>query len=81
MQQGKKQWDTRKGSADPRVIQPGDTGIWATCAMKKEAKSVSDLRDLFQEVGRLLFSHLGVTINHKAIYANQSIVCDEAIWA
>ncbi|OAK99931.1 THUMP domain-containing protein [Phaeosphaeriaceae sp. SRC1lsM3a] len=45
---GKKQWDLpRKGAADSRSIQPGDTGIWATCAMKKEAKTVSDLRDLF----------------------------------
>ena len=35
---------------DPRAIQPGDMGIWATCAMKKEAKSIGDLRDLFQEV-------------------------------
>jgi tRNA acetyltransferase TAN1 len=42
----------RRGGQDPRVIQPGDIGIWATCAMKKEAKSVSDLRDLFQEVGK-----------------------------
>lgn len=43
---------------DPRAIQPGDTGIWATCAMKKEAKSVSDLRDLFQEVGNLYYDHM-----------------------
>lgn len=41
----------RKGNAEARAIQPGDVGIWATCAMKKEAKSVADLRDLFQEVG------------------------------
>lgn len=33
-----------------RAIQAGDAGIWATCSMKKEAKSVADLRDLFQEV-------------------------------
>lgn len=32
------------------MIQPGDAGIWATCAMNKEAKSVADLRDLFGEV-------------------------------
>lgn len=40
--------------ADPRAIQPGDMGIWATCAMKKEAKSIGDLRDLFQEVRNFL---------------------------
>jgi tRNA acetyltransferase TAN1 len=52
MQQGKKKWTVpRKGNAEARAIQPGDVGIWATCAMKKEAKSVADLRDLFQEVG------------------------------
>jgi tRNA acetyltransferase TAN1 len=51
-QQGKKKWIVpRKGNAEARAIQPGDVGIWATCAMKKEAKSVADLRDLFQEVG------------------------------
>ena len=43
----------RRNTAD-RAIQPGDTGIWATCAMKKEAKSVNDLRDLFQEVSRVM---------------------------
>jgi hypothetical protein len=40
----------RRAGKESRAIQPGDTGIWATCSMKKEAKSVSDLRDLFQEV-------------------------------
>lgn len=49
--QGKKQWSMpRKDAAEARGIQPGDVGIWATCAMKKEGKSVADLRDLFQEV-------------------------------
>ncbi|KAF2031823.1 hypothetical protein EK21DRAFT_99364 [Setomelanomma holmii] len=53
---GKNKWDTpRRGGQDHRVIQPGDTGIWATCAMKKEAKSVSDLRDLFQEYATKLY--------------------------
>lgn len=37
-----------------RAIQAGDAGIWATCSMKKEAKSVADLRDLFQEVSHCL---------------------------
>ena len=37
-----------------RAIQAGDAGIWATCAMKKEAKSVVDLRDLFQEARQVL---------------------------
>ncbi|CAO2656406.1 Nn.00g052090.m01.CDS01 [Neocucurbitaria sp. VM-36] len=46
---GKKAWDMPRRKIDNRAIQPGDTGIWATCAMKKEAKSIGDLRDLFQE--------------------------------
>ena len=39
-----------KHTAEARSIQPGDVGIWATCAMKKEGKSVAELRDLFQDV-------------------------------
>ncbi|KAF2470419.1 THUMP domain-containing protein [Lindgomyces ingoldianus] len=53
---GKKQWTMpRKEAADARGIQPGDVGIWATCAMNKEAKSVADLRDLFQEYASKLY--------------------------
>jgi hypothetical protein len=56
--QGKRTWDMpRRGGIQSRAIKPGDAGIWATCAMKKEAKSVSDLRDLFQEVSRTLTLH------------------------
>jgi hypothetical protein len=40
----------RRGGLENRAIQPGDAGIWATCAKSKEGKSVADLRDLFQEV-------------------------------
>ncbi|KAH7138049.1 hypothetical protein B0J11DRAFT_3377 [Dendryphion nanum] len=53
---GKKQWSLpRKDAADARGIQPGDAGIWATCAMKKEGKSVGELRDLFQEYASKLY--------------------------
>ncbi|KAF1920283.1 hypothetical protein BDU57DRAFT_544022 [Ampelomyces quisqualis] len=54
---GKKQWDVvrKEGAVDQRAIQPGDTGIWATCAMKKEAKSVFDLQVLFQEYATKLY--------------------------
>jgi tRNA acetyltransferase TAN1 len=34
-------------------FEPGDAGIWATCDMKKEARSVVELRDLFEEVSEL----------------------------
>ena len=51
--QGRKKWDMpRRGNAEARQINPGDVGIWATCAMKKEAPTVADLRDLFQGVRR-----------------------------
>jgi tRNA acetyltransferase TAN1 len=40
----------RREAAEARGIQPGDVGIWATCAMKKEGKSVAELKDLFEEV-------------------------------
>ncbi|KAF2122426.1 hypothetical protein BDV96DRAFT_461051, partial [Lophiotrema nucula] len=53
---GKKQWGMpRKEAAEGRGIHPGDVGIWATCAMKKEAKSVADLRDLFSEYASKLY--------------------------
>ncbi|KAL0259955.1 hypothetical protein SLS55_005698 [Diplodia seriata] len=30
-------------------IEPGDSGIWATCNMGREAKAVAELRDMFEE--------------------------------
>lgn len=45
----------RKEAAESRSIQPGDVGIWATCAMKKEGKSVSELRELFQEYASKIY--------------------------
>lgn len=52
---GKRNWDMPRRGAGSRAIQPGDAGIWATCAMKKEAKSVADLRDLFDEHATALY--------------------------
>ncbi|KAH9862232.1 hypothetical protein IAQ61_010435 [Plenodomus lingam] len=52
---GRRNWDMPRRGAEARAIQPGDTGIWATCAMKKEAKSVADLRDLFDEYATALY--------------------------
>jgi tRNA acetyltransferase TAN1 len=40
----------KRGNTEARQINPGDVGIWATCAMKKEAPTVADLRDLFSVV-------------------------------
>nr|POE64853.1 uncharacterized protein c25h2.10c [Quercus suber] len=51
----KKQWRVpRKGdnsATQPtaKVIEPGDSGIWATCNKGKEGKCIGELRDLFAE--------------------------------
>ncbi|OSS46429.1 hypothetical protein B5807_08476 [Epicoccum nigrum] len=53
---GKKRWEMpKRGNAEARQINPGDVGIWATCAMKKEAPTVADLRDLFQGYATKLY--------------------------
>jgi len=52
---GRRNWDVSRKAVENRVIQPGDAGIWATCAMNKEAKSVADLRDLFGEYAAKLY--------------------------
>lgn len=58
-EQQKKQWRvTRKNDnheAHARAIQPGDSGIWATCVKGKESKAVGELRDLFAEYEELLY--------------------------
>ncbi|XPS68652.1 hypothetical protein M3J09_000937 [Ascochyta lentis] len=58
---GKKRWEMpRRGNAEARQINPGDVGIWATCAMKKEAPTVADLRDLFQLYATKLYGEQAV---------------------
>ncbi|KAH6637761.1 hypothetical protein C7974DRAFT_432618 [Boeremia exigua] len=53
---GKKKWEMpKRGNAEARQINPGDVGIWATCAMKKEAPTVADLRDVFQGYATKLY--------------------------
>ncbi|KAJ4990749.1 THUMP domain-containing protein [Stagonosporopsis vannaccii] len=59
---GKKKWEMpRRGNAEARQINPGDVGIWATCAMKKEAPTVADLRDLFQGYAAKLYGEQAAT--------------------
>lgn len=57
--QQKKQWRvTRKNdnnATQARNIQPGDSGIWATCNKGKEGKCIGELRDLFAEYAELLY--------------------------
>lgn len=51
----KRQWQTpgRRAATQGTSIQLGDAGIWATCDKGREAKSIGELKDLFQEVCQL----------------------------
>ncbi|KAF6235588.1 hypothetical protein HO173_006271 [Letharia columbiana] len=40
------------------TIEPGDSGIWATCELGKEGKSTAELRDLFEEYAKKLYGSL-----------------------
>ncbi|KAK5135043.1 hypothetical protein LTR08_005703 [Meristemomyces frigidus] len=55
----KRQWQVPRknnhGAVGSKVIQPGDSGIWATCNKGREAKCVGELRDLFTEYAELLY--------------------------
>ncbi len=37
-------------------IEPGDKGIWATCARNHEGRATEELRDMFEEVPTHLIS-------------------------
>ncbi|KAF9731487.1 hypothetical protein PMIN06_000406 [Paraphaeosphaeria minitans] len=50
---GRQKWTVPGG--ENRGIQPGDTGIWVTCAMNKEAPTVFDLRQLFDKYASQLY--------------------------
>ena len=57
--QTKRQWrvprKNDRGAVQAKVIQPGDSGIWATCNKGREGKCVGELRDLFTEYAELLY--------------------------
>lgn len=58
--QTRKQWRVPRGTQNggppqPRVIAPGDSGIFATCNKGRESKCVGELRDLFSEYAELLY--------------------------
>ena len=57
-QKKSKQWRVpKKGQSNyvPSSLEPGDSGIWATCEMGKEGKSTTELRDLFGEYVNKLY--------------------------
>lgn len=55
----KKQWrvprQTGNATTQPQTIQPGDSGIWATCDKGREGKCIGELRDLFAEYADALY--------------------------
>ncbi|MCJ1256746.1 hypothetical protein MMC24_004570 [Lignoscripta atroalba] len=61
---GPKQWRVpKKSKADATYaaapnIEPGDSGIWATCEMHREGKCTGELRDLFNEYAERLYPRL-----------------------
>jgi len=44
-----------RGAVQAKVIQPGDSGIWATCNKGREGKCVGELRDLFTDYAERLY--------------------------
>lgn len=56
----KKQWRVPRkndgnSATQPRVIQPGDSGIWITCNKGKEGRCVSEMKDVFAEYAQQLY--------------------------
>ena len=57
-QKKSKQWRVPKKGQPNYVapsIEPGDSGIWATCELGKEGRSTAELRDLFEEYAKKLY--------------------------
>lgn len=55
----KKQWRVPRrndnNTSERRSIQPGDSGIWATCDKGRERKCIGELRDLLSEYVDILY--------------------------
>ena len=55
----KKQWRVPRRNDNPsserRTIQPGDSGVWATCDKGRERKCIGELRDLLSEYVDILY--------------------------
>ena len=55
----KKQWRVPRHNdrtvSQSQSIQPGDSGIWATCDKGRESKCIGELRDLFTEYANELY--------------------------
>ena len=44
-----------QGPTRVKIIQPGDSGIWATCNKGRERACISELQDLFAEYAETLY--------------------------
>lgn len=58
----KKQWrvprHNNNAASQSKSIQPGDSGIWATCDRGRESKCIGELRDLFAEYADALYGDM-----------------------
>ena len=69
----KKQWRTPKTTHSPApvTIEPGDAGIWVTCAMHKEAKAVTDMRDLLEDYAVKIYGKAAMSIHAVQSQSNE----------
>ncbi|KAL8897316.1 MAG: hypothetical protein Q9192_002642 [Flavoplaca navasiana] len=62
----KKPWQmSRKKFSSAPSINPGDAGIWATCAMHREGQCTVELKDLFNHYAGLIYGE--ATANNAAV--------------
>ena len=59
----KKQWRMPHRNDTGASIQPGDSGIWATCDKGRERKCIGELKDLFAEVLEQLLVSVSIIAN------------------
>ncbi|KAK0290191.1 hypothetical protein LTS16_023108 [Friedmanniomyces endolithicus] len=75
----KKQWQVPRrndhGGVQAKAIQPGDSGIWATCNKGREGKCVGELQNLFTEYAELLY---GSTLDASATRGDGTEMSDAA---
>lgn len=74
----KKQWRVPRSnnSAPPPSIQPGDSGIWATCDKGREGKCVGELKDLLTEYAETLYPDTAAQHGSDAAAEDQDIEND-----
>lgn len=61
------------------MIQPGDSGIWATCNKGKERQCIGELRDFFNEHAEMLYGDIAVEETTGAPTADTEITSPSGI--